>query len=825
MKKLHLVCNAHIDPVWLWQWEEGAAETLSTFRVAADFCESNRGFVFNHNEALLYRWIEEYEPPLFARIQKLVEKGSWHIMGGWYLQPDCNLPSGESFVRQILAGKLYFKKKFGVEPTTAINFDSFGHSRGLVQILKKSGYDSYLFCRPQEYPLPSDDFLWIGYDGSEIMAHKAADHYLSQRGKAREKIEGWLARNTAKDEGILLWGIGNHGGGPSAEDLRDIQSLMDEKPNRSILHSTPEAYFAGLAPKRCELPRHTADLNPYDIGCYTSQIRVKQMHRRLENALYQTEKTAAGAALQGLVSYPKNEFAQVVEDLLLSEFHDALPGSSIQAVEEDTLRLMDHGLEILSRIRMRSFMALAGGQEKATEGSIPILIYNPHPYPIEGIFECEFQLPDQNWEEGFTIPEMHQGSAQLPCQAEKERSNLSLDWRKLVVFRAKLEPSAMNRFECRTRLIPKKPKPDTRKENGIYCFATPELSVAIDCATGLMRHYRAGGNDFLLPGSMAPIVMEDDDDSWAMRVRGFPKTAGRFALLSPKESARFSGVSAETLEPVRIIEDGPVRTVVEALFGYGRSRICQRYILPKKGTRIEVESRVYWGEISKMLKLSIPTPLEDTEYVGQVVYGIGTLPNNGDEAVSQKWSALVSRKNGQALACINQGIYGSDCRDGELRISLLRSPGYAAHPIQDRPILEQDRFSPRMDQGERIFHFTLNGGYYPDMLESLDRDALAFNEKPYALSFFPSGNGKKPLPSLTIEDDSIVLTAFKAAEEADGYVIRLFEPTGKERDTVLRIPSLGIREPVAFKPFEIRTLKVDPKTRTVAYTDLLEREI
>ncbi|MEI3152253.1 MAG: alpha-mannosidase, partial [Eubacteriales bacterium] len=140
MKNLHLICNAHIDPVWLWEIEEGVAETLSTYRVAADFCDDYDGFIFCHNEAMLYEWVEKNDPILFSRIVRLVKEGKWHIMSGWYLQPDCNIPCGESFVRQILAGRYYFLEKFGVEPRTAINFDAFGHSRGLVQIMKKSGY-------------------------------------------------------------------------------------------------------------------------------------------------------------------------------------------------------------------------------------------------------------------------------------------------------------------------------------------------------------------------------------------------------------------------------------------------------------------------------------------------------------------------------------------------------------------------------------------------------------------------------------------------------------------------------------------------------------
>lgn len=160
MKHIYLICNAHLDPVWMWEKDEGIAEVLSTFRVAADFCEQYPDFIFNHNESVLYEWVEEYDPTLFARIQKLVTDGRWNIIGGFYLQPDCNMPSGEAMVRQALVGRNYFYDKFGAVPRVAINFDSFGHTRGLVQILQKSGYEAYMVCRPtqENCPLPADDF-------------------------------------------------------------------------------------------------------------------------------------------------------------------------------------------------------------------------------------------------------------------------------------------------------------------------------------------------------------------------------------------------------------------------------------------------------------------------------------------------------------------------------------------------------------------------------------------------------------------------------------------------------------------------------------------
>ena len=285
--RLVLVCNSHLDPVWLWPWEEGLAATLSTFRAAAGFCEAFDGFAFCHNEALLYRWVEEYEPALFARIGTLVRMGRWHVIGGWHLQPDCNLPCGESFVRQITAGLRFFNDRFGARPRVAFNVDPFGHTRGLVQVLAKSGYTGYLFCRPdaRHLRLPADDFVWVGYDGSTVLAHRAAGHYNSERGRARAKAEQWLAAHAQDDDGLLLWGVGNHGGGPSREDLHALAALAAATPGRAIVHGRPEDYFERLGNRAVPLPRHEGDLNPWAPGCYTSMSTVKRAHRRLESRL------------------------------------------------------------------------------------------------------------------------------------------------------------------------------------------------------------------------------------------------------------------------------------------------------------------------------------------------------------------------------------------------------------------------------------------------------------------------------------------------------------------------------------------------------------
>lgn len=826
MRNIHLICNAHLDPVWLWEWEEGTAEAISTFRTAADFCEEYNGFIFNHNEALLYKWVEEYEPDLFLRIQKLVRQGKWHIMGGWFLQPDCNMPSGESFVRQISLGRAYFMEKFGEYPTTAINFDSFGHSQGLVQIMKKAGFDSYVFCRPsqEECFLPSEDFLWVGNDGSEIKAHRATEFYNSPRGEADKKVLKWMEEHRDSEFGMILWGVGNHGGGPSRLDIQNLGLLIEENKENKIKHSIPEEYFEALTDRNTKLPKYEKDLNACNVGCYTSQIRIKQKHRLIENELYMVEKMLACAALQGYLKYPENELNEAFCDLMISEFHDALPGTSIQPVEDATLRLLDHGLEIASRLKTKAFFALSSGQKKAEEGQIPILVYNPHPYRVKGIFECEFQLPDQNWKDEFSLPLVYQDGEKIPSQAEKELSNLNLDWRKRVVFETELKPSQMNRFDCMIEVLPRKPLHKLKQENDCINFKTNELDVVINCKTGFMDKYRVKGVDFLKLNSFVPLVIDDNDDPWGMTVKSFRNILGEFKLMSREEGTRISGVKDTLLNSVRVIEDGDVRVVIEAVFSYGDSFICQNYKLPKHGTEIQIQTRVLWNEKSKMLKLSVPTLLDNARYVGQVAYGIAELSGDGNETVSQKWSSVISSTGDLAFTCINDCIYGSDFCNGELRISLLRSSGYSGHPILERTIMPQDRYSSRIDQGERVFNFWFNAGKVVERMNAIDREAMAHNEKPMVLSFFPSGMGTKTLPLIELSDDSVQMTVFKKSEVIpNNYIIRLFEPTGIGRTTVIKIPALNIVQEVHLGKFEIKSFKVDLVTNELFEVGLIER--
>lgn len=822
MKRLHLICNAHIDPAWQWEWEEGAAETLSTFRIAADFCEEYDRFVFCHNEAILYQWIEEYDPPLFAHITALVRAGKWHIMGGWHLQPDCNMPSGESFVRQALTGRRYFQEKFGVVPRVAVNLDPFGHSRGLVQILKKSGYDGYLFMRPGEkdLKLPADEFRWVGYDGSEVTGIRICGGYNSPKGGAAAKIRSYIDLCGEDDFFLCLWGIGNHGGGPSKRDLDDIDALTAEMAEKGVelVQSTPEAYLDELSERRI-LPAFAGSLNSWAPGCYTSQVRIKQKMRAAENAYQMTETMCTQAAENADFAYPKEDLAAALYDILTIQFHDTLPGSSIQPVEEMSLRMLDHALEILSRLRARAFFALASGQEKAPNDQIPIFVYNPYPYPLNGDFICEFMLWDQVWDKCYLKPTVIScdSGRPLPTQCEKEASNIPIEWRKRVAFNATLAPMCMNRFHCSFERLEAKEATTSLCDETHIRFLRPEFAVEINRTTGLVDRLSDGAAEYVRAGAFALEVFADCEDPWLQNASSFTEKIGSFRLLTSEEAADFCCVKAP-IEPVRVIESGEVRTVVEALFGYENSRAALRYILSERGG-LTLEIRICWAEKQKMIKLNLPAAFSTTACIGEHPYGRERLFEGQKENVSGRYILLCGEK--QAVMAANSGTYGSsyDEEKGELKLTLLRSAAYCAHPIDNRDILPQDRLMPYMEQGERDFRFRFEIGAPEALSARAPRIAQHFNMEPMALSFYPTGVGSLPVPLIRLhESDSIQITAVKQAEEGCDVIVRLFNPT--DRETSARIEMRGMEKRLCFGAFEIKTLRC--REREIIEESLME---
>ncbi len=786
---MHLVCNAHIDPIWQWDWPEGASAVLSTFQSAVNLA-AKHDYIFCHNEVAVYKYVEEYAPELFEQIRVLIRQGKWHIMGGWYLQPDCNMPSGESFVRQIQEGKRYFMEKFGVFPTTAVNFDPFGHTVGLVQILKKCGQDSYLYMRPMPYQqkLPDEQFVWRGLDGSAVKAMRCPQ-YNSPLGKSAKDISNKASRQQTP-VGLIPWGVGNHGGGPSDKDLTDIAQLMEKSDDVEYIHSTPEAFFASIEPKA----EWDGSLRISMPGCYTSMYRVKKRHALLENELFLTEKMLTAAYGRGLLAeYPEEKLRTITEDLLNAQFHDVLPGTSVPCGEENGLRLLDHGLLEAERLKTKAYFALTSGCAPAKEGEYPIVVFNPNPYAVTENVECEFMLADQNWDEKnmSVITVLDDQGETVACQRIKEDSNLNLDWRKRIAFPAELPPIGVRRYSVYIRFeeVPATP----RTENLIYDDG--HKYVEIDGETGLLKKYAIDGVTYA-ENAFQLTAFSDNGDPWGMgrsQQRRVGEGETSFELMTPPDGV-FRGMKS-----VQVIEDGPVYLGIEAFFTHEHTRARIAYKIWKNNDAVDVDVDLFFGDIDRIVKLKVPVTMDGT-LVGQTAFGTEPLYMDGRENVAHRFVAMTDGT--QSLSLMNNGVYGSHFENGALYMSLVRGVTYCAHPIADRPLLPADRFTRKIDQGEHRFAFRLCA--LPR--HRLERAAQEFVQRPYALNIFPLPHTPTAQPfDVRLTDDTVSLVTMKKAGNGRGILFRLLNNTDAPAETTLCINMLA--QKLAFGPFEVKTVR------------------
>lgn len=796
-KKVHLICNAHIDSIWQWGWQEGASSALSTFQSAANLLE-DFDYVFNHNESVLYEDIEKYAPSLNKTMKEWHKKGKWEPMGGWFLQPDVLLPQGESIVRQIQNGKIYFLREYGKMPKTAVNFDSFGHSRGLVQIIKKCGQENYLFMRPfnwfvdpvkYQLPLPKEEFLWVGYDGSTLKATRCSA-YSTPLGNAVTKIKDDVAHLSDYDVILSAWGVGNHGGGPSRKDLEDIKKMMEEEKDIEFIHSTPDSFFQEIDPK-ATFDKSLITCMP---GCYTSMVGVKQLYRKLENELYSTEKLCSAASLSKCMDYPAKEFEEVERDMMNVEFHDLLCGTTVELGESQAEDYLHHGLRILDQAKSDAVFALIRGEKPAKEGTYPFFVYNPKPYEDEQYVDVEgsFLMPN-DWDNSYTaiIDIYDENGNLLTSQTVKEEPNINMVWRRHVVFKAKLKPLGITRFTAtyhpikKTELLHRGPK-DVHFDNG-------SMEVSISQKTGLIESFKVKGVEYAAGALFEPLVFEDTPDPWNMLSPYVGKNPEPMTLMK-KTSGLFAGLSS-----FEVIEDGPLFIRAEAFFEKEHSMIRLGYTLYKKDGFIDVEADLLPADATKAFKLRLP--LKGECFSGEQMFGYEALYEDGKECIAHDYVTLKEGED-SFLEVVTPSTYGCSYQNGAIDLTLLRTATYCAHPTYFGALLEDNIYTKKMDAKFTKFFFRL--GLSDE--KSLQKKAREFVEPTIGWNFFPTKEepSSDPLVSISLTNQNIHLVTVKKSVQKDGYIFRLENNSSLEQETALKVGSSSIS--LSFGRYEVKTI-------------------
>jgi alpha-mannosidase len=854
MPTVHLICNAHLDPVWQWQWEEGCAEALSTFSTAVELLKEHPTLIFNHNEARLYRWVKDYAPGLFGQIQKLVVAGRWAISGGWYLQPDVNLPGTESLIRHMAVGRHFFREHFAVEPRVAYNFDSFGHSAGLPQLLRQAGFQMYIHMRPQtpELELPSDLYRWRGLDGSEVLALRiAVGLYHTERHNIEERLQQGveLALKLNRDVPVF-WGIGDHGGGPTREDLRRIDDFIAQEKRVAFMHSTPDRLYEALRVHGQTAPLVVGDLQRVFTGCYTSLAKLKRLAVRSLGTLRQTEALRAASWWQLQQPYPTAQLDEAWRDHLFNDFHDILPGTCIEPAEQDALGLYKGVAESCRRLTFGAAAAFNAGP--AVPAYIPVTILNSNValrrIPLE--VECMLDLRPK-WSGQWHLRLVDMQGRELPCQEEQPESLLPFNgWRRKVAFVADLpalgaahyqlqiqegqarpEFSVLERgHSCPQRTLngnalppiskPSDPldvaadrnvrAPDSGQSRGALeagAEGDPHgLRHQLDPAIGLVTSLDAGdGRECLAGPLLRPLVVDDPGDSWGTDQWAYRNVIGEFAFV-PGSLVRLAA--------------GPIRTITETVHVFGHSRIVLHTIAYAGFPLLEFRLCLHWFEERCRLKLSMPTVFNAETVLCEVPGGAWSRPCDGQEHVHGRWLMLEGTAGGRptALAVIHEGLHGFDVKAGELRLSVLRSAAYCHEQGFKLGATPTRKF---MDQGVHNIRLLVIADDPARVRPQLAGLADWLSAPPRVFSHLPIGSGTgtaDPGLSSLLESmpQGVSVLACKPSEDGQALMLRLQETCGSHAE--FADPLHRSAPPFSFRPFEIKTLRLehDDSLREVA---------
>ncbi len=802
-KKLFMIGNAHLDPVWLWQWQDGFHEAKATFRSALDRMNEYPDFIFVSSSAAFYEWIEQSDPKMFAEIQQRVAEGRWKIVGGWWIEPDCNIPGGELFVRQGLYGQRYFKEKFGVTATVGYNVDSFGHNAMLPQILSKSGLPYYIFMRPSphEKRLPGRLFWWESDDGSRVLAFRIAYEYASWGKGLDDQVAHVSAQlKEPNTEMMCFYGVGNHGGGPTRENLESIQRLNQDPSLPELVISSPDIFFETLNGKKKTYPVVHDELQHHASGCYAAHSGVKRLNRLAENKLMAAEKFSSLAERVTGQPYPR-DYERAWKDVLFNQFHDILAGTSIEPAYEDARDLYGEAFTIADRGQNNAVQSLAWNIDiPAEEGQIPIVVFNPHSWRSRVNVEVEVgglrssailldnedrQIPYQTVQSAATAHGRNRLSfvADLPA----------LGWR---VYRMVNRPE-IDKFEPL-------PASDTVLENGRF-------RLEFDPETGYIKSLfdKAISFEVFTADAAVPVVLTDDSDTWSHNVFTFNQGIGQFKAVS-----------------VRLIEHGPVKSVIRVVSEYGPSRLIQDFAMYKDLDTIDVSVTVDWRDRFKMLKLRFPLNLMQMTATYEIPYGHIARESNGEEEPGQSWVDLSGISRGAShklygFSIANDAKYSYDVNIRDIGLTVLRSPIYAHHMPFEPDAAAEYTF---IDQGVQRFHYTMlphDAGW--EEAGAVQR-AAELNQRPVVLVATTHPGELPQVDSyLSVEPENLVVAVVKQAEDNDDLVLRVIETAGTSTKGVIRLPHWNRTIEAEFNPSEIKTFCV-PKDESLSVyeTNLLE---
>jgi alpha-mannosidase len=729
---LHLIGNSHIDAAWLWPWSETIDVIRETWRTSLKLAELFPGYMFTGSSAAYYDVLDRLEPGLADSLVAAIENGHWVPVGGWWVESDLNVPSGESLVRQGLYGQRYFERRFGHRARVAWTPDCFGYPWTIPQILKGAGLDYFVTQKIRwndSTEFPHNAFYWEGRDGTRVLTYNPYGyvHNLDPGRLVSERLED--RERTRVNHQLVLYGVGDHGGGPTIEMLRRAEDLRRVPTFPAMVYDRPlaalEAVRSSESPPGYPVWQDELYLE-YHRGTYTTQARAKWRNRRSEAMLQTAEALAAVASSP----YPRDQLEHAWRLVLFNQFHDILPGSGIRVVYEDAEVFYDSAWAIIDSLTVASFRDLRSRMD--TRGSRqPIVVFNPLGWSRGGSFSLPARAGDSVRLSVSDVPAFGARVIWLP------RDTMSKDERQLPV------PSA-----------------------GADWIENAYLRVKIDTLTGdVVRIFDKTNDREAIPeGGRANILQIFDDrpaqwDAWNIVITGDRWDVDDVRRAYGRADARQAEFHLERR--------------------WGNSTFRQTLMLGRAARYLDVLNEVDWREHRKLLKVAFELNVDADSATYEIPYG--TIGRTGRprtqaerakfEVPGQRWADVSA--SGYGVSILNDSKYGWDYKGNVLRLSLLRSPIWP-DSLADRGT-HQFRFAVYPHAGDwRAAETVRRAAEYNVPLLAAYEEA-----HPGTLGKLVSFASARPA--------NVEITWLKRAEDSDAWVLRLVEWHGVSSEAVIAL--------------------------------------
>lgn len=798
--EIYYIGNAHLDHTWLWRWTEGQDEVHATFRAALERMETDNDYVFTSAVALHYKWIEDDNPEMFKEIQKRVKEGRWQIAGGWWVQPDNNIPSGESFAREGLYGQLYFKSRFGIMAETGYCVDSFGHNGQLPQILQQQGMKNWLAFRPEKHQLklPAEICLWQGIDGTEVIYSRPPAWYCSTPTHTlEEKYEATEKYLKEYPAALYFYGVGDHGGGATTEQLDGIREYISKDKKYKHIWGNMDDFYKEQWKKSGSIPVYKGDLQYAYRGCYTTIHELKDLNRLCESKLYSAEALSALAAISEGTAYAAEKISDAWKEVLTNQFHDIICGTCSPDATEDSIRrycAVIHSADAVSHSAARKLTAdFDTRPPKGYNKTIALSLVNPlsrsrripteiHPIPHD-VIRDEPVLIDSH-------------GNKIECQNIHPIHGIPNSHLNRILFTPEIPACGADLFHA----IRNEKRKIANKKLKITSAAliNNRWKLSIDRKTGNIKSLYDNKNKVELIQKNSQLnkllVLKDLRDSWGTNTDKFDDVISEFKLKS-----------------IKILEKGPLRAAFEIQREYGCCFTRERIALYRDFDYVDFSMKIIWTESFRMLKLAFPFDLDKTSSFYEIPFGTIERPVDGTEQPMHRWVELRGKNSigkPYRVGVVAKTTGAADVLDSELRLTLVRSPLFA---FMSENGMKQEIDKATTDAGIHNFEYRLYAGTRDLTLPEAADDLHIPHEIVWEGT--RRGTTRKHKTLFECKPDSVHVTALKRAEDGDGYIIRLYETRGKKADVKINGPRGWKTISTTFKPYEIQTFRWKEKVK------------